>query len=485
MSEGLSFSIVINTDGRREHLKRTIASLRFLTYDNFEVCVVHGPTTDGTKELLQQHENEIKIASCPARNIAQSRNIGIALAAGDIVAFIDDDAIPEPEWLSDLAKSYRTAEVTAAGGFVYDNTGISFQTEFETTDRLGYSDSSWRNAAPQTNFPFSAVYPHLLGTNCCFRRSALLDIRGFDEEYEYFLEETDVCCRLNDAGFKIDQRADAFVHHKYAPSQIRNERKLLSNWYPLIKNRIYFGLRNARHHHSLREIVEAGLRDIKRLGSDLHRRLADGNCEQKDLERFNAQADAAVEDGILRGLQQGRKLLSAETIAAFRSPFLRYEAGLALADRRVVCFLMEDGLSRHDEGTYDEGTSQVAYALAKAGHHVHIFAAVNGSGTVDFEDDVWIHRVPVRQFPPPTTSHAPAHLWNYSRTMLREVEAVHARRPVSALYCPLWDSELIALLPATPFPVIRGLPATIECDQSSQRNDHNRLPATETTATRA
>ncbi|MDF2114709.1 glycosyltransferase [Roseiarcaceae bacterium H3SJ34-1] len=334
MSESLSFSVVINTDGRREHLERTLESLRFLSYDNFEACVVYGPTPDGTKELLQQRENEIKIAACQARNIARSRNIGIALAAGDIIAFIDDDAIPDPEWLTDLAKSYRTAEVAAAGGFVYDNTGVAFQTEFETTDRLGYADSSWQAPAPHTNFPFSAAYPHLLGTNCSIRKSALLEIGGFDEEYEYFLEETDVCCRLNDAGFKIDQRSDAFVHHKYAPSDIRNEHKVLSNWYPLIKNRIYFGLRNARYHHSLREIVEAGLRDINKYGSDLRRRLADGVCVQEDLDRFNAQSDAAVEDGIVRGLQPKRKLLSAETIAAFRSPFLSYKAGPARSSNR-------------------------------------------------------------------------------------------------------------------------------------------------------
>jgi glycogen(starch) synthase len=336
VSESLSFSVVINTDGRREHLERTLASLRFLSYDNFEVCIVHGPTPDGTKELLQQHEKEIKIAACPVRNIAQSRNIGIALATGDIIAFVDDDAIPEPEWLTDLAKSYRTPEVGAAGGFVYDNTGVTFQTEFETTDRLGYPDSSWRNPAPHTNFPFSAVYPHLLGTNCSIRRSALLEIGGFDEEYEYFLEETDVCCRLNDAGFKIDQRADAFVHHKYAPSEIRNEHKILSNWYSLIKNRIYFGLRNARYHHSLREIIEAGLRDINRYGSDLRRGLADGVYKPEDLDRFKAQSDAAIEDGILRGLKPERKLLSAETIAAFQSPFLPYKTADARSSSRTT-----------------------------------------------------------------------------------------------------------------------------------------------------
>jgi GT2 family glycosyltransferase len=42
-----------------------------------------------------------------------------------------------------------------------------------------------------------------MGTNCSFRRGALLEVGGFDEEYEYYLEETDLCCRLVDRGWKI------------------------------------------------------------------------------------------------------------------------------------------------------------------------------------------------------------------------------------------------------------------------------------------
>src|ERR1700747_2716103 len=96
-----SFSIVINTDSRAAALADTLRSLRHLDYPRFEVCVVHGPTPDGTEELLQAWNGRIKIAACPLRSPTISRNIGIALAAGDIVAFLDDDAIPEPEWLRD------------------------------------------------------------------------------------------------------------------------------------------------------------------------------------------------------------------------------------------------------------------------------------------------------------------------------------------------------------------------------------------------
>src|ERR1035438_4403762 len=184
MNSGLSISIVINTDNRLSFLKRTLCSLRYLDYDTFEVCVVYGPTADGTKEYLANYGNGIKLAACPQRNLSQSRNIGIAMASGDVV--------PEAEWLTDLAKSYANSDVGAAGGFVYDNTGTAFQAKFVTTDRRGYPNMQWSEAASYRNFPFSADYPHLLGTNCSFRRSVLIEIGGFDEEYEYFLDETDV-----------------------------------------------------------------------------------------------------------------------------------------------------------------------------------------------------------------------------------------------------------------------------------------------------
>jgi GT2 family glycosyltransferase len=258
----VSFSVVINTDNRLDYLKRTLGGLRYSRYRNFEVCVVAGPTPDGTREYLETLKGDVKVAHCPERILSMSRNIGIAMSSGDVVCFIDDDAVPEPEWLGDLAEAYRDPDVGAAGGFVYDNTGVNFQARYVTTNRLGYP-TDWTVPAPHINFPFALDYPHLLGTNCSFRRSALIEVGGFDEEFEYFLDETDVCCRINDAGYRIAQLSNAFVHHKYAPSHLRDERKIVRNWYPLLKNRIYFGLRNGLNHHSSHEVVEAGLADAR------------------------------------------------------------------------------------------------------------------------------------------------------------------------------------------------------------------------------
>ena len=162
------------------------------------------------------------------------------MAAGEYVAFIDDDALPEAEWLSDLERGYDGDKVGGSGGRVYDYTGRRFQYGYAVADRLG--NAEWDLAAPaeEFNFPLSDKFPYLQGTNASFRRRALLEIGGFDEEFEYYLDETDVCCRLLDAGYQLRQLSNGFVHHKMLPSDLRNRHRVIQNRFPVVKNKIYF-----------------------------------------------------------------------------------------------------------------------------------------------------------------------------------------------------------------------------------------------------
>ena len=60
------------------------------------------------------------LATSSEAHVARSRNVGVKVAAGDILAFIDDDAVPEPDWLEQLAGAYEDPRVSAAGGPVFD-----------------------------------------------------------------------------------------------------------------------------------------------------------------------------------------------------------------------------------------------------------------------------------------------------------------------------------------------------------------------------
>ena len=255
------FSIVICTDARRDHLKSTLQSLHYLDYDAFEVCVVCGPSDDGTRALVESYLPHVKTAATSERNLSRARNAGIRVSAGEIVAFLDDDATPEPQWLADLNQAYDDPDVVAAGGVVYDGSGVSFQARFVTIDRLGYPHAAHAGPTPRLNYPFSPEFPHLLGANCSFRRKTLIELGGFDEEYEYFLDETDMICRVVDSGGLVAQLKGAPVHHKSAPSPLRRSSRVMRHWRPVIKNRVYFGYRNGLAHHTPWEVLRAAIED--------------------------------------------------------------------------------------------------------------------------------------------------------------------------------------------------------------------------------
>jgi glycosyltransferase involved in cell wall biosynthesis len=452
-------SVVINTDGRAQSLAETLKSFEYVDYDNFEICVVFGPTPDRTKEILKAWGGKIKIASCPERNISISRNIGIALASGDIVAFIDDDAIPEPEWLRDLAESYEDPTIGASGGFVYDHTGVTFQWRFGTVDRLGRADLTWDRPAAELNFPYTTIFPHLLGANSSFRREALISVGGFDEEYEYFLDETDVICRIIDDGWKVAQLDKAYVHHKYRPSHIRNESKVVKYWYPIIKNKIYFSVLNAKESHSIHEAIEEAARFVSSFKNEVNWAISVERLSEEDRARFLDDVERAWRDGLLRGLAARRRLMTEETLAAFRGPFLPFRQQVPEGGRRTYCFLTQS-YPPQTVGGVGRYVHQLARSVAAAGHHVHVLTQDADHDRVDFEDGVWVHRLlpdPDAASAAPTEPEVPAHIWAYSARMTREVRMIAEKRPVTAVCAPIWDCEPIALLLDRRIPVCCSL----------------------------
>lgn len=455
-----AISIIINTDGRARSLEGVLSSLRYLKYPKFEVCVVHGPTADGTAELLGGWRTRIKVAACPEKNLAKSRNIGIALAAGDVVAFIDDDAIPEPEWLDDVAIAYAQPDVGAGGGFVYDHTGTEFQWRYGTIDRLARADLSWTRPAPEFNFPFSYNVPHLLGTNSSLRRQAAIEIGGFDEEFDYFLDETDVLCRLNDAGWKIAQLDGAFVHHKYQASHYRNETRVVNAWYSIIKNKIYLSILNAPSHHTLEKAIEEALAFIGGHREDMERAVAEGLLGERDRARFGDDVERALRDGLKRGLSGQRRLMAKDLPTRYAAPFLKFEPLIPPEQRRTICFLSQ-GYPPDGIGGIARYVQQLARATAACGHHVHVLTRGRDGDTVDFEQGVWVHRIVPKSHPPPAMT-VPQQIWDYSATMLSEAKKIASHRRVDAVLAPIWDCEALAFLLDGGFRLITSLQTTLK-----------------------
>ena len=102
-----------------DHFCEAAESVLNQTYNNVELVVIVDGTPDVYDKILNDYDNhEDMIISCNDENVGllQSRNRGAELATGDVVAFIDDDAIADEEWIERLVDAYENQNAIAAGG---------------------------------------------------------------------------------------------------------------------------------------------------------------------------------------------------------------------------------------------------------------------------------------------------------------------------------------------------------------------------------
>lgn len=469
----MTVSIVINTLNRASSLENTLRSLRWLKYDgDFEVIVVNGPSSDHTEEVIERWDPSIRAGRCSEANLSKSRNIGICMAQGDIVAFIDDDGIPEPEWLTQIVEAYDSEEVAAAGGLVYDHTGYEFQYRYCLVDRMGTADLGVPGPTPHLCFPGSRKLPHLLGTNSTFRRSTLLQVGGFDEEFEYFLDETDLCLRLIDAGYVIRQLPCAFVHHKFAPSNLRNSNRVARNRYPILKNKIYFTLKHGRDYASLDEIFEAHRNFIAHHRADVKWCSERGLLSQEDAAKFERDVEKALDVGIRRGFEGVRELITPRQIAREAGTFLPFPVLRPAAPQSVV--LVSKDYPPGAAGGIATFSRDLAVSLAASGHIVHVVSQSRDINRVDFEDGVWVHRILAGEHKRSAQArelNIPGPIWNWSMAALGEIRRIATHRPIAVVEAPLWDCEGIAVLLHGDWPVVTSLhtPLAIWLKSNPQR----------------
>lgn len=219
-------SVVVVSWDRPEALALCLTGLSQLYYKNFEIILVaNAASRAGVLDL--DFLDQVKMVPFEVANISAARNAGVAEAGGDIVAFIDDDAVPEPTWLDHLIAPFADQSVSAAGGYVIGRNGISFQWK----GRMAFVDGQCvdlpiEGTAPKVfqGEPGRAIKTE--GTNMAVRRSVLSDLGGFDTAFVFFLDETDVNMRLAAAGHRTAIVPLAQVHHGYAPSSRRTRRRV-------------------------------------------------------------------------------------------------------------------------------------------------------------------------------------------------------------------------------------------------------------------
>lgn len=98
-------SVVVCTYNRRDDLRHCLDHLMKQTYKDFEILVVDGGSTDGTIQLIQNYS--VKLIRQHEKGIVHAYNLGWKNARGEIVAYIDDDAIADENWLLNVVSTFE------------------------------------------------------------------------------------------------------------------------------------------------------------------------------------------------------------------------------------------------------------------------------------------------------------------------------------------------------------------------------------------
>ncbi|HRW05234.1 MAG TPA: glycosyltransferase family 2 protein [Caldilineaceae bacterium] len=191
----ISVIICAYTENRWNDLVAAVASLKRQTVQPREIIVVIDENSSLLTRATVQFPDLTVIPNKEYRGLSGARNSGIAIAEGSILAFMDEDAFAEPEWIRHLNAAYTDAEILGVGGAIipaWDNGQPAwFPNEF-----------NWVVGCTYVGMPTTvAPVRNLIGCNMSFRREVFDQIGGFRQGMGRIgtkplgCEETELCIR--------------------------------------------------------------------------------------------------------------------------------------------------------------------------------------------------------------------------------------------------------------------------------------------------
>lgn len=228
-------SAIICTHNREQYLGAAIDSLLKQDFTDFEIIVVDNASSDRTQEIVQARQ-EVKYIYEPEIGLSVARNTGARESHGEILAYLDDDAVASPQWLRVLYEAYQNNEKLAiAGGKVTliwpENITPPDWISVNLSGNLGFYDLGDRVVYIEQ----PGLTPR--GLNYSIRRTFLEQIGGFNinlgrvgknllsnEE----LHMTEIALKK---GWQVAYLPDALVAHNVAPERLKTQWFLSRGWW--------------------------------------------------------------------------------------------------------------------------------------------------------------------------------------------------------------------------------------------------------------
>ncbi len=225
-------SVVICSLNGASGVDRCLSALAAQKDVQLQVIVVDDGSTDDTCAVAREHGATV-IRHETNLGLAAARNTGIRASSAPIVAFLDDDCEPEPEWAKGLLDAYEDDVIGVGGdiipcapeGFMLGYLGrnnplLPLEMNLARSEKLLYRLCLYiqRQWLLQDFHDQCEVYS-LVGANMSFRRSALCKTH-FDERFRFGAEDLDMCLRLprDYPNTHLVVNPDARVKHHFLPS---------------------------------------------------------------------------------------------------------------------------------------------------------------------------------------------------------------------------------------------------------------------------
>jgi O-antigen biosynthesis protein len=195
-----SASVVVCTYNGGRTIRRTLEALSRLDYPDFEIIVVNDGSSDDAATIAAEYP--VRLITTENRGLSSARNTGMAAATGEMIAYVDDDAYPDPHWLQYLARTLLDGHAGAGG------------------PNLHVPEDGWVaacvNCAPgnPTHVLLSdTIAEHVPGCNMAYWKRALAAVGGFDEQFRIAGDDVDLCWRLQERGWTLGFAPAAQVWH--------------------------------------------------------------------------------------------------------------------------------------------------------------------------------------------------------------------------------------------------------------------------------
>jgi len=250
-----SISVIVCTRNRAEVLERALESLARQQLRNeipYEVIVVDNASTDVTPTIVARFEQrqgdpQVKRIVESKVGLSYARNSGLQVARGEIIAFLDDDAVAESTWLQELLDTYvRFPDAWGVGGKTIPKTEKPYPTWFsgKMLRFLGGHDYGPRTLKLTERMS-------LQGANMSFRRKAFDLVGDFsvslgrkgNKQFSY--EDVEFCLRLRRTGKELYYTPKAWIWHHFPQQRLSMKEIALTRFRgaqsEAVVDQVYFG----------------------------------------------------------------------------------------------------------------------------------------------------------------------------------------------------------------------------------------------------